>query len=239
MKYNIVICDQDCISLAIIKRYVELFCKQCNVVANIHCFSKADHTLNVFLHNNTVHIAFLDIDMDNTSGLDVAKELQIIHPKAILFFISSYNEYALAAFELLAFGYIKKPIDQVKFQLLFERALTLIGNMQYFTTDSFLEIVANKKCLKIRQSQIIYAEKIQQKTIIQTSIGRYEVYETISSIEKKLNDQFIRISQSVVVNRNEILVLERNCVYLSTGEEFIIGRTYIAKIKALYHTLST
>ncbi len=55
--------------------------------------------------------AFLDIQMRGVSGLEVARQLKIMHPGVILFFCTAYSEYAFDAFGLYAKGYLLKPVQ--------------------------------------------------------------------------------------------------------------------------------
>ena len=54
--------------------------------------------------------AFLDIQMRGTTGLEVARQLKVLHPKVVLFFCTAYSEYAFDAFGLYAKGYLLKPV---------------------------------------------------------------------------------------------------------------------------------
>ncbi|MGN1421947.1 MAG: response regulator [Oscillospiraceae bacterium] len=54
--------------------------------------------------------AFLDIQMDNTCGLELARQLKMICPDIVLIFCTAYSEYALDAFNLYAKGYLLKPV---------------------------------------------------------------------------------------------------------------------------------
>ena len=55
--------------------------------------------------------AFLDIQMRGVNGLEVARQLKILHPNVILFFCTAYSEYAFDAFGLYAKGYLLKPVQ--------------------------------------------------------------------------------------------------------------------------------
>ena len=55
--------------------------------------------------------AFLDIQMRGVSGLEVARQLKIMHPGVVLFFCTAYSEYAFDAFGLYAKGYLLKPVQ--------------------------------------------------------------------------------------------------------------------------------
>ena len=46
--------------------------------------------------------AFLDIQMRGMNGLEIARQLKVLHPGVILFFCTAYSEYAFEAFGLYA-----------------------------------------------------------------------------------------------------------------------------------------
>ena len=58
----------------------------------------------------TLSFAFLDIQLRGMNGLEVAKQLKILHPQVAVFFCTAYREYALDAFNLYAKGYLLKPV---------------------------------------------------------------------------------------------------------------------------------
>ena len=54
--------------------------------------------------------AFLDIQLRGMSGLEVAAQLKMLHPRVVLFFCTAHSQYAFDAFGLCAKGYLLKPI---------------------------------------------------------------------------------------------------------------------------------
>lgn len=54
-------------------------------------------------------IAFLDIEMPNMSGMELARKVSKIYPRMNLVFLTAYPEYALEAHQLFASGYLLKP----------------------------------------------------------------------------------------------------------------------------------
>ena len=72
-------------------------------------------------------ISFLDIAMEEMSGLELAGKLRQEQErkgwvKSILIFITGYREYMEEAFDVNAFHYLVKPIDEEKFSKVFRRA---------------------------------------------------------------------------------------------------------------------
>ena len=57
-------------------------------------------------------VAFLDIDMPGISGIDLARQLQIIKPSINIVFTTGYQQYMPEAFAMYASAYIEKPITK-------------------------------------------------------------------------------------------------------------------------------
>lgn len=68
-----------------------------------------------FIKAHPVDIAFLDIEMPEMSGLELAERLMEIDPYIRVIFITAYNQYALEAFRAHAVGYLLKPLDSAEF----------------------------------------------------------------------------------------------------------------------------
>ena len=64
-------------------------------------------------------VAFMDIQMPEITGIDLAKKFKKINPKANMIFVTGYSEYTMDAFSVDASGYLLKPAtkDQVKHAL--------------------------------------------------------------------------------------------------------------------------
>ncbi|MDO4273653.1 MAG: response regulator [Eubacteriales bacterium] len=60
--------------------------------------------------NNAVDVAFIDIELGSMNGLILAKEIKDIQPKVHIILVTSYEHYALRAFQIHAAGYLLKPV---------------------------------------------------------------------------------------------------------------------------------
>ena len=87
-------------------------------LATITGFTKASEALS-FSQRNRVSIAFLDIALGKTSGLDLCRSLIETNPLINVIFITSYPEYALNAWDTAASGFLVKPVslEDVRSQL--------------------------------------------------------------------------------------------------------------------------
>lgn len=70
-----------------------------------------------------IDIAFLDIEMPEISGLELAEQILEINPSVIIVFITAFNEYAVQAFELNALDYLLKPVQSDRLKKTLERII--------------------------------------------------------------------------------------------------------------------
>ena len=67
-----------------------------------------------YARNNPIDVAFLDINLEAHSGIELAKKLQTLHPELNIIFCTGYSEYSLEALELYCSAYLMKPITEDK-----------------------------------------------------------------------------------------------------------------------------
>ena len=79
-------------------------------ITEVTKFSDSEAALD-FARNNTIDIAFLDINMRGTGGLALAEKIVVACPNCKIVFCTGYEEYAIPAFKLHASGYLMKPVS--------------------------------------------------------------------------------------------------------------------------------
>ena len=228
---KILICDDDDLNLGINERCVEIISKRADNEIIIYSFREPNEDMMFLIESNQIEIALLDIELEHEDGLAIAKRLQSKNARTPIIFITGHEEYKGEACDIMAVGYIEKPVNLEKFDLLFTRALTLVENEKKRKFLELLDIVVNKKHIQIRLSSIISVEKVLRKVELHTSRGKYTANGTLNEIVERLGAGFIKVNQSVAVNRDKILSVDSTTVYLANGEQHIIGRTYIKQVR--------
>lgn len=235
MQYNIGICDDESLQLKLNNVYLKEIASRNQYKINVKGFTKSAQLFS-YLQVETLDILFLDIDLGEESGIEIAKKLSIQYPKIIVIFLTGHREFANEAFDVEALGYVLKPIDERKLERIFMKAITQVIGIKNKLNATSLVITEENIKKKIIQADIIYIERVLAKSIIHTKNREYQVYEPLTSLCKRLDPTFLRINQSEVVSSNEILKLEGNTVYLKNGKELSIGRTFKkAVLDFFYH----
>lgn len=82
-------------------------------IESLHLFSNGEEAVR-YARENTVDAAFLDIEMPDMNGIDLARILKEKDRNIRIFFMTAYEQYALDAFGVKALGYIMKPYTKAQ-----------------------------------------------------------------------------------------------------------------------------
>jgi two-component system LytT family response regulator len=200
-------------------------------------------------------IIFMDIQMPGTTGIQLAK---LLDPSIVIVFVTAYDEFALAAFELNATDYLLKPFEDKRFFTAWERAKKKV--LEKVKTDyvKLAELVSHMKdgIQKNHKSRLLVKEPgriklidVEQINFI-TGAGNYvELHlfddkvilhrETLTVLEGQLDPAlFIRIHRSSIVRLSSLQELQSNdngdyTVVLKSGDILTLSRSNKIKLNEL------
>lgn len=109
-----------------------------NTVADLHILGMYTdpHEGKAAIEANEVDIVFLDIQMPEISGLELAEQILEHKPQLQIIFITAYDDYALSAFELDALDYLLKPVRQERLRKTIQRIKNRMGSTQVTSPKS-------------------------------------------------------------------------------------------------------
>ena len=84
--------------------------KEARPEASITGFSDPDELVE-YVANNKVDVACLDIQIYDTTGIEIAEKIQNIQPQINIVFVTAYGDYVTDAMKMHASGYIRKPVN--------------------------------------------------------------------------------------------------------------------------------
>lgn len=214
---NVIICDDDYKYVESIKQNVSSHFDE-----QFHNVSFDTYTDGDIIINSNVKrydIAFLDIEIGNVKGTDVARKLKETNPNIVIFFITAYTSYLDDAMDLDAFRFLTKPLDIKRLFEGLDRAMDLIDN----TVFKFLMKNNNGVC-KICASDIIFVEICGRSTKIITEKNTFvSEYPINYWVEKLTSSYFYNVHKSYIVNTNHITKYNRESLILDNQYEIPIA----------------
>jgi DNA-binding LytR/AlgR family response regulator len=172
---------------------------------------------------NAVELLFLDIEMPGINGNDFLKNYT--NPPLTIF-VTAYPEYALEGYELNILDYLLKP---VKFDRFFQACQK--AQDYYFpsaqTKKTATWVKADHTLYKLLFDDIVYVNSMQNYIQIHTVKKTYTILSPLKEFVAQLPVHFIQCHKSFVINKNHIISIEGNIVYLTKGEA-TISRSFIS-----------
>lgn len=169
-----------------------------------------------FLQNNPVDILFLDVEMPQISGLDLANNLDA---NSRIIFTSSNKKYALQAFDVEAIDYLIKPVMMPRLLKAVQKAIKSLDKplgkgMKSYQDHIFLK--ENKRLIRTAIKDILYIESTGDYAKFFTTKEMVVVHSSLKNILKLLDPKtFVKVHRSFVVNIEKIVDIQDNSIVIS------------------------
>jgi two-component system LytT family response regulator len=171
-------------------------------------------------------IVFLDVQMPEMDGFDVARAMA--EAKPLVIFTSAYDEYALRAFEVQAFDYLLKPFDGRRFRESLQRARVRVecdrsgqqDRRNYPAASSEpaqavrvapdrIAVRNNGRVVFVKLADIDWIEAADNYVCLHCGRETHVVRETMNELESRLDpSQFLRVHRSSIVNLERVRELQ-------------------------------
>ena len=178
-------------------------------------------------------IIFLDIQMDGMNGIDTARALRQKTEDTVLIFITGVKEYVFDAFDVAAFHYLIKPIEENKFRTVYDRAVLEAGKKKQHSMGQ-LFVKTRKRNVTLEQSDILYIESRAKKVEIHTRNDIVEAYAGIGELEKQLTENFYRCHRGYLVNMAFISEYSSDSITLNNGETIFLTKEKYGEFVKVY-----
>jgi two-component system, LytTR family, response regulator len=188
-------------------------------------------------------LVFLDVEMPVYNGFEMLSHLDR-QPHVI--FATAYDQYAVKAFEENSVDYLLKPIEAERLERTIRKLenlknkpaeLPLEAMMQRFLTRRELKTLTVRngdRILLVKLEDIVYIEAEDKYVFLQCADGRRHITDyTLTALEEKLPDDFLRIHRGTVINTGHIREIRKGfngaLVFVMAdqqGSRLTSGRSY-------------
>jgi len=214
------IVDDEVLAQDVIEKYI-------STIPTLKLVGKCDNAVEAisFLHNNSVDLLFLDLNMPELSGIDMLKTLS--HPPNVIL-TTAYSEYALESYEYGVIDYLLKPIKLERFIKAVNKVVELISKDKVNGKPDELPIYIkeDQTTYSVLPTSIMYVEAYGNYLKIHTIEKTFVTRDTMQHMENQLPENvFCRSHKSFIVNKLKITKVVGNMVFIN-NVELPIGTTY-------------
>ncbi len=185
------------------------------------CFLTFSSGEELLSYDGQIDILFLDIQMKGMDGIETARKLRAFKFRGFLIFITVLKEMVFQSFEVQAYDYLVKPVEEKQFEKTMERLYT---SMQNASEDSLL-VQKGYEGRIIREEEIVFCEIIDRKIYLNLASGEVvDYYERIENLETKLGSHFFRCHRSYLINLKHLKGYKNGTACMDNGKEVPVSR---------------
>jgi two-component system LytT family response regulator len=202
-KYTCIIIEDEPLALQKTKGFVMK-------VPFLHLSATFDNALTglTYLNNNKVDLLFLDINMDELTGIELLESSKI---NSQVIITTAYQEYALKGYELQITDYLLKPFTFNRFLQAVNKAQENITHRTSEVHPEFIFVKTENRLEKIMLNEIIYIEGMRDYRRIHTLNKKIMTLQNFSELEKLIPSSLVcRVHKSYMVAVNKIESIERS-----------------------------
>jgi two-component system response regulator AlgR len=188
----------------------------------------------------------LDIAMPGMDGIDVARALGRTEKPPLVVFVTAFDTFAVAAFDIEAVDYLMKPVTPDRLARAVERVRERLENGKQrsetqargrYIDEFWVSETSGLVRLAARDVDRISAERDYMR--LHSGKRSWLINHTIAKLEEELDPaMFVRIHRSAMVRRDFVTGLRRDdsgrwFARFPDGEEQKVGRLYLHNAKEL------
>ena len=188
-------------------------------------------------NNHFYDLVFLDIQMPQLTGFELAEALIRLNYSEMIVFVSSYEQLVFDSFKFKPFGFVRKEKLNDDIKDIFDR----INKRQI--NESFFTIKTAELELNVNLDKILYFESMSHNIFVSFDGKKYKIKRsrqneiTMNSLSSELKDKgFIKVHKSYLVNYKYIHFIDHKSIVLKNNEIIDINPRNINAIKATYQT---
>ena len=218
MKINCIIIEDEPLALERVKGYV-LKLPYLNLLAS---FESGIDALS-YLKKNKADLIFLDINMDELSGIQLLESVKI---ESEVIITTAYNEYALKGYDLNVTDYLLKPFTFERFIQAIDKAQNKIKKKNSIPEKKFIFIKTEYRLEKLLLSEILYIEGMRDYRRIHTIDKRLMTLQTFKEFEQEIPQNILcRVHKSFMVSVDKIVSVEKDRIKIK-DQLIPISETY-------------
>lgn len=222
---NIGICDDEIHYRSNIRDMLKEILSSNPIDYNIYEFSSGEELLNNYPKN--LDILIMDIQMKMINGMDTARKIREFDQDLEIIFMTSFAEFMQEGYEVKAYRYILKPINEKKIS---KNILPCIDEIMK-KRNNYLTINVKNYIDRIKIDSILYIETERPNILIYTNEKMYTTKMSISKVEKILSEYgFFRCHNSYVINLKSVESMNSNTVKVN-GKDIPISKYRVKDLK--------
>ncbi len=216
---KIAICNEEKLICGQLEKNIRQLLGECSM----DCYENGDALLLAETEYDLVFLGIREDGENGENGLKTARALRNRSKKVLLVFITEKKDFVCEAFDVEAFHYLLKPLNEEKLKEVLRRAARHVEESRAKEGRRLL-VKTRSRNAAIPISEISYIENQKRKAVIHSSQGVFELYATMKELQEQLDETFFRCHRGYLVNLSYIREYRSDCIFLQNGETVYLAK---------------
>jgi DNA-binding LytR/AlgR family response regulator len=174
-----------------------------------------------FLKENKPNLIFLDINMPQLTGMELAS---LLSKDTKIVFTTAYSEYAAESYTFQTIDYLLKPITLKRFLTAMQKIEEYFNNYDvndkavHSIDKAYFFVKSGKVFKKILLEDIQYFEGEKEYVRLVTTTEQILIYRRLKDIEDQLELPFVRVHNSYIVNTKQLNKIQDNHIFIAAKQ---------------------
>jgi two-component system response regulator AlgR len=161
------------------------------------------------LQHQAVDLLLLDIRMPGRDGLQLATALRLLPQPPAVVFVTAHANHALRAFDLDAVDYLTKPVQRARLEAALQRVAQRRGSHRTADAESSETLKDATPTAQANVLVVLYLKAEMKYVTLRTATRSYVLDDSLTELEQRLGDGFIRIHRNALVAAQAVRELQK------------------------------
>ena len=226
-------CEDESAQAKVFSIKIDKWAKNKNIAVHTDLFESAEEYL-FQAEQNTYDVIFLDISMRGQNGMELARKIREKEKDVVLVFVTSDASYVFDGYEVGAYRYLMKPVDEKKLWEILDYARM----QREVEEENYILVKKDSQSVRVNLNDVLYMEAQKHYVNLyledQESINIKTVFTELLQEMQEKSDTVLATHRSYAVNIEKVVRIGRMECVLADGSVIPVSRSFYKEVNEAF-----
>lgn len=226
-------CEDESAQAKVFSIKIDQWAKNKNIAVHTDLFESAEEYL-FKAEQNTYDVIFLDISMRGQNGMELARKIREKEKDVVLVFVTSDASYVFDGYEVGAYRYLMKPVDEKKLWEILDYARM----QREVEEENYILVKKDSQSVRVNLNDVLYMEAQKHYVNLyledQESINIKTVFTELLQEMQEKSDTVLATHRSYAVNIEKVVRIGRTECVLADGSVIPVSRSFYKEVNEAF-----
>lgn len=226
-------CEDESAQAKVFSIKIDQWAKNKNIAVHTDLFESAEEYL-FQAEQNTYDVIFLDISMRGQNGMELARKIREKEKDVVLVFVTSDASYVFDGYEVGAYRYLMKPVDEKKLWEILDYARM----QREVEEENYILVKKDSQSVRVNLNDVLYMEAQKHYVNLyledQESINIKTVFTELLQEMQEKSDTVLATHRSYAVNIEKVVRIGRTECVLADGSVIPVSRSFYKDVNEAF-----